>query len=61
MDNLNVVVMEPIKVMAIKIWSYIPAIAGAIIILVVGWLLAKLIETIVATRSVFPKCWHREI
>ncbi|MBU0605036.1 MAG: hypothetical protein KKH77_01970 [Candidatus Omnitrophica bacterium] len=47
MDNLNVVVMEPIKVMAIKIWSYIPAIAGAIIILVVGWLLAKLIETIV--------------
>jgi len=47
MDNLNVVVMEPIKVMAIKIWSYVPAIAGAIIILVVGWLLAKLIETIV--------------
>lgn len=47
MDNLNVVVMEPIKVMAIKIWSYIPAIMGAIIILVVGWLLAKLIEAIV--------------
>lgn len=47
MDNLNVVVMDPIKVMAIKIWSYIPAIAGAIIILVVGWLLAKLIEAII--------------
>lgn len=47
MDNLNVVVIEPIKVMAIKIWSYIPAIMGAIIILVVGWLLAKLIEAIV--------------
>ncbi len=47
MENLNVVVMEPIKVMAIKIWSYIPAIAGAIIILVVGWLLAKLIEAVV--------------
>ncbi len=47
MENLNVVVMEPIKVMAIKIWSYIPAIAGAIIILVVGWLLAKMIEAIV--------------
>ncbi len=46
MDNLNVVVMEPIKVMAIKIWSYIPTIAGAVIILVVGWLLAKLIETV---------------
>lgn len=47
MDNLNVVVMEPIKIMAIKIWSYVPAMAGAIIILVVGWLLAKLIEAIV--------------
>ncbi len=47
MDNLNVVVLEPIKVMAIKIWSYIPAIFGAIVILVVGWVLAKLIETIV--------------
>lgn len=47
MENLNVVVMEPIKVMAIKIWSYIPAIAGAIIILVIGWLLAKLVEAIV--------------
>lgn len=47
MDNLNVVVLEPIKVMAIKIWSYIPAILGAIVILAVGWLLAKLIETII--------------
>ncbi|MFH1189936.1 MAG: hypothetical protein V1682_04530 [Candidatus Omnitrophota bacterium] len=47
MDNLNVVVMEPIKVMAIKIWSYVPAIVGAVIILVIGWLLAKLIEAIV--------------
>ena len=47
MDNLNVVVMEPIKVMAIKIWSYVPALVGAIIILVVGWMLAKLVEAIV--------------
>lgn len=47
MENLNVVVMEPIKVMAIKIWSYVPAILGALVILVVGWLLAKLIEAIV--------------
>ncbi|MBN2453119.1 MAG: hypothetical protein JXB40_02505 [Candidatus Omnitrophica bacterium] len=47
MESLNVVVMDPIKAMAIKIWSYIPAIVGAIVILVVGWLLAKLIEAIV--------------
>jgi len=55
MENLNVVVMEPIKVMAIKIWSYIPAIVGAIIILVVGWLLAKLIEAVV-TRILKAVC-----
>lgn len=48
MDNLNVVVMEPIKVMAIKIWSYIPAIVGAVIIVVVGWLIAKVIEALVS-------------
>jgi hypothetical protein len=48
MDYLNVVVMDPVKAMSIKIWSYIPAIAGAIVILVVGWLIAKVIEALVA-------------
>ncbi|MCM8760632.1 MAG: hypothetical protein NC938_05090 [Candidatus Omnitrophica bacterium] len=47
MENMNVVVIEPVKAMAIKIWSYVPAIAGAIVILVVGWLVAKLVEAIV--------------
>jgi hypothetical protein len=47
MDYLNVVVVDPVKAMSVKIWSYIPAIAGAIVILVVGWLIAKLIEAIV--------------
>jgi hypothetical protein len=47
MENMNIVVIEPVRAMAIKIWSYIPAIAGAIVILVVGWLIAKLIEAVV--------------
>jgi hypothetical protein len=48
MDSLNVVVVDPVKAMSVKIWSYIPAIAGAIVILVVGWLIAKVIEAVVA-------------
>ena len=48
MDYLNVVVVDPVKAMSVKIWSYIPAIAGAIVILVVGWLIAKVIEAIIA-------------
>lgn len=48
MDRLALVVADPVKAMLIKIWSYVPVIAGVIVILVVGWLAAKLIETIVA-------------
>jgi len=48
MDYLNVVVVDPVKAMSIKIWSYVPAIAGAIVILVVGWLIAKVIEALIA-------------
>lgn len=47
-DYLNVVLLDPVKAMSLKIWGYIPAIAGAIVILVVGWLIAKFIEAIVA-------------
>jgi len=47
MDWLTFVVVDPVKALTVKILGYIPAIAGAIIILVVGWLLAKLIEAVV--------------
>lgn len=47
-DYLNVVLLDPVKAMTMKIWGYIPAIAGAIVILVVGWLIAKFIEAVVA-------------
>jgi hypothetical protein len=48
MDWLTFVVVDPVKAMLVKIWSYIPSLAGAIVILVVGWLIAKLVEVIVA-------------
>lgn len=47
MDRLALVVADPVKAMLIKIWSYIPVLAGVILILVVGWLIAKLIEAVV--------------
>ncbi len=47
MDWLTFVVVDPVKAMLIRIWGYIPAIAGAIVILIVGWLIAKLVETII--------------
>lgn len=48
MDWLTFVVVDPVKAMLIKIWSYVPSLAGAIVILAVGWLIAKAIEAIVA-------------
>lgn len=47
MDWLTFVVVDPVKAMFVKVWSYIPSLAGAIAILVIGWLLAKLIEAVI--------------
>jgi hypothetical protein len=47
MDWLTFVVVDPVKAMLIRVWGYIPAIAGAIVLLIVGWLIAKLIEAVV--------------
>ena len=46
-STLSLVVVDPVKAMLIKIWSYIPAVIGALLILVIGWLIAKLIEVVV--------------
>ena len=35
MDRLALIVADPVKAMLIKVWSYIPAILGAIVILVI--------------------------
>jgi len=47
MDWLTFVVVDPVKAMLIRVWGYVPAIAGAIVILIVGWLIAKLIEAVI--------------
>jgi len=47
MDWVTLVVADPVKAMLIKIWGYIPTIGGAILIMVCGWLIAKLLETVV--------------
>jgi hypothetical protein len=47
MDWLTFVVVDPVKAMLVRVMSYIPALVGAVIILVVGWLIAKLIEAVV--------------
>lgn len=47
-ETMSVTLIDPIKMMFVKIWGYVPAIVGAILILVVGWFIAKLIETVVA-------------
>ena len=47
MNWMTVVVADPVKAMLIKISSYIPTLLGAIVILIVGWFIAKLIEAVV--------------
>jgi len=47
MDWLTVVVTDPVRAMLIRVWGYIPTIAGALLILVIGWLIAKFAEVIV--------------
>jgi len=47
MEWLTFVVVDPVKAMLIKVWSYVPVLAGAIVILVIGWLVAKFIEALV--------------
>lgn len=46
MDWLTFVVVDPVKAMLVKVMSYIPSLAGAVVILVVGWLVAKLLEAV---------------
>ncbi len=48
MDRLMVIVADPVRAMLIKVWGYVPTVVAAILILVVGWFIAKLVETIVA-------------
>ena len=43
MEWLTFVVVDPVKAMFVKIFGYVPSLAGALVILVVGCLVAKLL------------------
>lgn len=47
-ETMKVAIIDPINAMLVKIWGYVPSIIGAIAILIVGWFIAKLIQSIVA-------------
>ena len=47
-ETMTVALIDPIKAMLVKIWGYVPSILGAILILVIGSFIAKVIETVVA-------------
>ncbi len=47
MSDLNALLREPVVAMLTKVWSYVPNLVAAIVILLVGWLLAKVIASIV--------------
>lgn len=43
-EQLTVIIGSPVKAMVVKISGYIPSIVGALIILMLGWIVAKFIE-----------------
>lgn len=47
-ETMKVALIDPIQAMFVKIWGYVPSIVGAILILVIGCFIAKLIETVIA-------------
>jgi len=47
-ETMKVALIDPIQAMFVKIWGYVPSIVGAVLILVIGCFIAKLIETMVA-------------
>ncbi|MDO8535564.1 MAG: hypothetical protein Q7S30_00920 [Candidatus Omnitrophota bacterium] len=47
MNQLTLIVADPVKAMLVKIGGYVPTILGAIVILVIGWIVAKFVEAIV--------------
>ena len=47
MTDLNFLIKEPVMELLVKIWSYVPNLAAAIVILLVGWIFARMIAAIV--------------
>jgi len=47
MTDLNFLIKEPVMAMFVKIWSYVPNLAAALVILLVGWIVAKVVAAAV--------------
>ena len=47
MTDLNFLIKEPVTAMLVKIWSYVPNLVAALVILLVGWIIAKAIAAVV--------------
>ena len=47
MSQWVVMVQEPVTAMLVKIWSYIPNLAAFLVILLAGWIIAKILESVV--------------
>ncbi len=45
--NWNIVVMDSVREMLTRVGAFIPRLIGVLLILILGWLLAKLIETVI--------------
>ena len=43
----NNLIVEPVREMLTKIMAYLPILLGALLILIVGWIVAKIIRSIV--------------
>ncbi len=47
MSAWQLVIIEPIKVMLIKVGNFVGALIGVLLILIIGWLIAKVVQNIV--------------
>ncbi len=45
--NWNIVVMDSVREMLTRVGIFIPRLIGVLLILIIGWLIAKLIETVI--------------
>ncbi|MFA5785247.1 MAG: hypothetical protein WC962_10250, partial [Phycisphaerae bacterium] len=43
----NSLIVEPVREMLTRIMAYLPILLGALLILIVGWIVAKIIRSIV--------------
>lgn len=47
MTDLNLLIKEPIVAMWVKFWGYVPNLVAALVILLVGWIVAKMVASVV--------------